>query len=117
MTDEESMTRAQIDKVLDEAESEKTLTVKVVDGIKNYFLNKKGRQFLANRSIYALETINFEINDGGLEAFRHFVKTGEKDDFVDQTIQKLLPFVLDRLERGMTGEEIRKEIEDEKNAD
>lgn len=116
MTNDDSMTSKEIvDAILDKAEIEETVTVKVVGGVKNYYLNKKGRQFMANRAIYALEIIQMDVTQIALNEFKHYAETGIKAEFVEETLSKLLPFVTQKLADGMTGEEIRKQIEEQEN--
>lgn len=114
--DSDSMTSKEIvDKILDKAEVQETVTVKKVDGVKQYQLNKKGRQFMSNRAIFAIETVGITPTDQALKEFREYVDTGIKTEYIEETLSKLLPFVISRLGDGMTGEEIKAEIEENRN--
>lgn len=65
---------------------------------------------MANRAIHALEVLNYDVKQVALDAFKHYVVTGVKDKFVEDTIHQILPYVEQEFDKGLTSEQIAQDF-------
>ncbi len=110
--DGKKFTSEEVDKVLQQ--SDEIIIHHEPDGSFSYELNRKGRTRIANNLYLVFERINYKASDKLLTGLKHYVETGTSDDDIEKLITKVLPVLAEKLDSGLTGDEVERQLKEYK---
>jgi len=108
--DGKKFTSEEVDKILQQ--SDEVNIHNEPDGTFTYSLNSKGRTRIANQLYLVFERINYKASDKLLSGLKHYVETGTSDDDIEKLITVVLPTLAEKLDSGLTGDEVERQLKE-----